>query len=88
MLKLDSVIPIKYVKIPLSYPDTIPPKFKVDINKAYMVPSISLGHILHARTKRGIQFISPAIYIMTLSPKVNNLSGIPISRFYLVTNKI
>jgi len=49
----------------------------VDIKKAYIVPSIDLGHILQANTSKGIVFNYPIISIITLSPKVNNLSGIP-----------
>lgn len=41
------------------YPETTLPKLIADINKAYIVPSIFFGHILHAKTKIGIVFNSP-----------------------------
>lgn len=37
----------------------MPPKLIADINNAYIVPSIFLGHILQANTKTGIVFNSP-----------------------------
>lgn len=42
-----------------NYPDIIPPKFMADINNAYIVPSIFLGHILQANTNIGMVLISP-----------------------------
>ena len=41
------------------WPAIIDPRLIVDINKAYIVPSIFLGHILQAKTNNGIVFNSP-----------------------------
>jgi len=86
--KLFSVISNKYAINPPNYYAIKPPKFKVLIITAYIVPSIFLGQILHAKTNKGNVFSSPITYIMTESPKQNNLSGIPNSVFFLVTNNI
>jgi len=49
----------------------------VAINKAYIVPSILEGHILHANTKMGSIFNSAINYIKSVSHKENASSGIP-----------
>jgi hypothetical protein len=64
------------------------PKFSVDINIAYMVPSIFLGHILHANMSKGIEFSSPITTSKIPSPMQNNLSGIPHYTLILCTRMI
>jgi hypothetical protein len=85
--KLVSVIPKLLLKAAPKFTEIIEPKFNVDISKAYMVPSILLGHILQAKTNSGIVFNSPTTIIIAESPIVNNLSGIPYSKFFLSINQ-
>lgn len=85
-LKLWAEIPRKYVRIPPIYLEKISPRFQVAINTANIVPSIFFGQILQARTKIGVKFNSPTIYMIALSPKLKALSGIPKTRLYLVIN--
>lgn len=58
------------------------------INIAYMVASMFLGHILHAKTNIGIMFNSPTNYNIMESPKQKNRSFILHSTFFLVTKII
>lgn len=71
-----------------NYPAKKDPKFIVAISIAYIVASIFFGQILHANTKIGNKFNSPINYSITESPKQKNLSSIPHSTFFLVTNGI
>lgn len=58
-LKSVSVIPNSAITNPPNYVDKSEPKFKVLIINAYIVPSIFLGHILHANTNTGSILSSP-----------------------------
>lgn len=59
------------------------PRFIIDINKAYIVPSIFLGHNRHAKTNIGMKLIWPSTVERRPSPKMNSLSGIPKTLLYL-----
>lgn len=76
------------MRTPPSYPETMPPKLIQLIIKAYMVPSMLLGHILQAITSKGIVFNSPTTYIMILSLRQKILSGICKFMLYRVTSII
>ena len=55
----------------------------MDINKAYIVPSIFFGHKRQAKTNIGMEFIYPRTYESSPSPKMKSLSGIPNFLLYL-----
>lgn len=70
---------------PQSIPNIVP-KFNADVSKAYIVASILLGHILVASTNTGMLLNFPIKSTKIASPKQKNLSLIPHSTFFLVTN--
>jgi hypothetical protein len=59
LLKSCSVIPNIAITNPPNYVDKSEPKLRVLIISAYIVPSMFLGHILHANTRTGSILSSP-----------------------------
>lgn len=73
----------KYINIPPIYRASSWPKLMVDINKAYIVPSIFSGQILQARTRIGSMFSSATSCISKVSLSEKASSGIPNLTFSL-----
>lgn len=71
LLKLLDVIPSKAVNALPTQSETIEPKLMIDISRAYMVPSIFLGHNWQAIMSIGSNMISPRHYYTKLSLKQN-----------------
>ena len=66
--------------------DMTPPKFVIDISRAYSVPSTPTGQICAPRTTMGIEMNCEMRVKTTLSAKANMKSGMPKSLLTCNTN--
>lgn len=62
---------------PPSWYEMSPPKLRVDMMRAYIVPSMFLGQRRQARTRRGMVLISANVCMMSESPIQKRVSGMP-----------
>lgn len=67
--------------------DKTPPKFNADIKTENIVPSIFLGHKIHANDNKGSSIISPNIESIEFESKTSIKSLIPYFILTLRTSK-